>query len=940
MRNRLWFGVLCLVVSACGSSGSAVVVDVDAGADAASDLGADLGPADAGPLDAGTPPEDATPRDAEAPADLGMDAPVGDTGPRACTGNTDCAGNAAGPVCDTASGRCVACLPSDDVCPRGQFCDTTTRACVPGCRDDEACAVGVSDGGVVGAPTRCDRTTRQCVECVTNEHCPAGTLCVGNVCVMGCNPERPCPTGQTCCDGACIDPLANVVHCGACGARCSVANATAACRNGRCAVGQCTAPYGDCDNDPANGCETDTQRTVSHCGACGTVCTAPSNATATCVGGTCGFTCAAGFADCDGNAANGCEVDTRTDVTHCGRCAARCNPPNAAPTCVMGECRVDFCADGFGNCDGNPTNGCEVDTRTSVSHCGACGTACTARDNAFPGCLGGRCVTSCVMGFQDCDADPSNGCEADLRTSTTHCGACGRGCAPRNGEGACAAGRCTLTRCDTGFADCDGNVDNGCETDTRTSPAHCGRCGNACMTSGGTPVCRAGVCGVGACAMGRGDCDGQESNGCETDTQSSATHCGACGRGCSLPNATASCAAGRCAVAACSAGFADCDGNPDNGCEVDTRSTATACGACGVVCSVSNGAPACVGGRCAVAACNAGFADCDGQAGNGCETNLGTSPSACGACGAVCNVSNGTAGCASGRCTVASCAQGYADCNANAADGCETRTDTDPRACGACGRACALPNAVAGCAGGACVVAACSAGFADCDGQAGNGCEVDLRSNATHCGACGVRCASGSCREGACQVFGGAFETSDPPCPSCNNANPLGGGCGCPSGYTPQGSFRTINDCRGQGTQQGATIVTCASAGPSDWAGGYQRDDAVPCGRGCRTANPYTGGCGCPGGTTPVEFRTLTDTTCGGIIGSAIGVCVRTGGARPSFGGAYQVDDNVPGGIGCRAANPVTGGCSCPSGFSPSPLRVEVDSSRGFIGSVVYFCAR
>ena len=31
---------------------------------------------------------------------------------------------------------------------------------------------------------------------------------------------------------------------------------------------------------------------------------------------------------------------------------------------------------------------------------------------------------------------------------------------------------------------------------------------------------------------------------------------------------------------------------------------------------------------------------------------------------------------------------------------------------------------------------------------------------------------------------------------------------------------------------------------------------------------------------------------------------------------------------------------ACPAGYSGSPLRVEVDSSRGFIGSVVYFCAR
>ncbi len=834
MRDRVWLWAMCMVMAACASSGNGVVVvDPDAGADAGADVTldrtTDLGPGDGGQVDAGGAAD-------AAPGEAGTDAVAGD-GASGCSSNGQCAGHPGGPVCDPRSGRCVACLPDNDGCPPGQYCDPPTLTCALGCRDDGACAAGQGDGGTGGASTRCDRATRQCVQCVTSAHCSPGNLCVGGVCVMGCTSGRPCPTGQSCCDGACVDASGNVAHCGACGARCSVPNASAACLNGRCAVGQCSVPFGDCDNDPANGCETDTHRTVAHCGACGRVCPARANALATCAAGLCGFQCMEGFADCDLDPSNGCEVDTRRSVSHCARCGAVCNPPNAAPTCVLGQCRVDFCADGFGNCDGNPTNGCEAVLSTSVAHCGACGRLCPSADNAFPGCLAGRCVTSCVMGFQDCDGDPANGCEADLRTSPAHCGACGRACAPRNGVGACATGRCTITRCDPGFADCDGNPDTGCETDTRASPAHCGMCGNLCTTSGGTPVCRAGVCGIGACAPGRGDCDGTEANGCETDTQSSPTHCGACGRACSLPSATAGCTGGRCVVSACNGGFADCDGAPDNGCETDIRTT--------------------------------------------------------------------------------------------------------PTACGACGRVCGLPNATAGCVGGQCSVAACGPGFADCDGNPVNGCEVDLRVSPLHCGACGTRCTSNVCREGACQVFGGAYETSDPPCASCHNANPLSGGCGCPAGFVPSGSFRTTNDCRGAGIQTGATVVTCAAGGPSDWAGAYQRDDNVPCGRGCRAANPYTGGCSCPAGTTGVEFRTLTDAPpCSGLLGSHIGMCLRTGGARPSFGGAYQVDDNVLGGIGCRTVNPATGACSCPSGFSAGPLRVQVDSSRGFIGAVVYVCTR
>lgn len=46
------------------------------------------------------------------------------------------------------------------------------------------------------------------------------------------------------------------------------------------------------------------------------------------------------------------------------------------------------------------------------------------------------------------------------------------------------------------------------------------------------------------------------------------------------------------------------------------------CGACGNACVIANGTAACVDGTCRVAACNAGFADCDSSAANGCEATL------------------------------------------------------------------------------------------------------------------------------------------------------------------------------------------------------------------------------------------------------------------------------------------------------------------------------
>ena len=53
-----------------------------------------------------------------------------------CVSDGDCVGNAAGPACDVATGRCVPCTATDDVCPDGRYCDDASHSCVPGCRDD------------------------------------------------------------------------------------------------------------------------------------------------------------------------------------------------------------------------------------------------------------------------------------------------------------------------------------------------------------------------------------------------------------------------------------------------------------------------------------------------------------------------------------------------------------------------------------------------------------------------------------------------------------------------------------------------------------------------------------------------------------------------------------------------------------------------------------
>ncbi len=128
-----------------------------------------------------------------------------------------------------------------------------------------------------------------------------------------------------------------------------------------------------------------TTASADHCGACGMSCPAPvfPNMVRVCQSGRCGAVCAAGFANCDGLMGNGCEVDTRATPQHCGACGRSCSLANATPTCLGGSCYITSCATGFANCDNNEANGCEADTRSNVQHCGGCGRVCVSGQECF-----------------------------------------------------------------------------------------------------------------------------------------------------------------------------------------------------------------------------------------------------------------------------------------------------------------------------------------------------------------------------------------------------------------------------------------------------------------------------------------------------------------------------------------------------------------------------
>jgi len=667
-----------------------------------------------------------------------------------CETDEDCSTSPDGPVCD-ADNRCVECAGDLD-CEAGTYCSSAFE-CEPGCSTDDDCNL---QGGAILV---CDVATHQCTGCASDDQCPPGLLCNADdsVCVDGCTPDHTCQTAHLCCAGECANVAKDEAHCGTCGSACNPPNAEPKCEFAACTWESCSIGFGDCNGQAGDGCEVNLRADVNNCFACGNACSATVvNAIPGCIAGACEISsCEPGFGDCDGDADNGCEEDLSSSVSDCGTCGFACSGDNATPSCFQGACDIS-CLTGFGNCDGNPGNGCEVDLSSNVAHCGACNSGCTASAGNTPYCAGSMCgETTCAPGTGNCDGDPANGCEVDLDDDDANCGACGLACnLPNASMSSCSSGSCVVDACDMPYDNCDMVDANGCEQ-LLTNVTHCGMCDTPCAPPNATGDCDSSVCTVDTCAPNRGDCDGFVFNGCEVDLNTNDNHCSACNMPCDLPNATSACSGGGCIIVMCDGGFGDCNGDPSDGCETAVNTTAN-CGICDNLCDLSNATEQCVVGSCEVLTCDAGFDDCNMDSSDGCEIDTQQNVNHCGFCDNMCPTNMGTPNCVGGMCGVSSCNAPLADCDGQAANGCEVDTSNNVNHCSACGAACTVQNGNPVCSSSTCSIASCNGPYEDCDGQYASGCEVNTNIEVLHCGGCNSGCSNNngtpSCSVGDCAI--------------------------------------------------------------------------------------------------------------------------------------------------------------------------------------------
>jgi hypothetical protein len=246
-------------------------------------------------------------------------------------------------ICDPQNcGGCGIVCPKDDAGDAGgnQVCNVGTCGCPFGTVDcDGIPECGYECKNLNTDPNNCGICGRQCPQDPALGPFNETYTCDGP------NPDGGLPG----CDRVCVQERGNLwldcngdmllapdagdgcetfgwgsqTNCGACGLQC---DGGAVCHpvdqtttKQECG---CQSPLSYCDSYPyCRNLEADPY----NCGGCNIVCPTYPHTLPTCAGGTCGYECVYGWADCNHIAADGCEVDILNDPNNCGGCVAGCD---------------------------------------------------------------------------------------------------------------------------------------------------------------------------------------------------------------------------------------------------------------------------------------------------------------------------------------------------------------------------------------------------------------------------------------------------------------------------------------------------------------------------------------------------------------------------------------------------------------------------------------